>query len=85
MGNQIDYVKGWDCQAVYINETLVLEMDEIHVSDIVPLMMHQSFDRFTIYRASESWLDKIDGNYPTNLREVVEQNGKTIAENWEQE
>jgi hypothetical protein len=84
MGSQIEWVKGWGCQAVYINEQLILELDEIRVGDVIPLMMHQSFEQFTTYRASDKWLEDNDGNFPQNLREVVEQNGKTIAENWEQ-
>lgn len=84
MGCTIDWVKGWEGQALYINEELVLELDEIRVGDIVPLMMHQSFEQFTIYRASNKWLEENDGNFPQNLREVVEENGRTILENWEQ-
>jgi hypothetical protein len=84
MGHSIDLVKCWDGQAIYIDEKLVLELDEISISDVIPLMLHQSFEQFTSYRASGKWLDEIGGGFPENLREVVEENGKTIAENWEQ-
>lgn len=84
MGSQIDWVKCWQGEAIYIDEKLVLELDEIHASDIIPLMLHSSFDRFTTYRASNTWLDEIGGDFPQSLREVVEENGRTVAENWEQ-
>jgi hypothetical protein len=84
MGNSIDLVKARGAEALYINEKLVLELDDIHASDIIPLMLHRSFDSFTTYRASGKWLDEIGGDFPQSLREVVEENGRTIAENWEQ-
>lgn len=84
MGSQIDWVKGWDCQAIYIDEKLVLELYQIRVSDLVPLMLNRSFDRFTVYRVNDTWLDEIGGDFPQSLREVVEENGRTVAENWEQ-
>jgi hypothetical protein len=84
MGSQIDRVKCWQGEAIYIDEKLVLELDEIRASDVIPLMLHRSFDSFTTYRASGKWLDEIGGDFPQSLREVVEENGKTIAENWEQ-
>jgi hypothetical protein len=84
MGSQIDWVKCFQGEAIYIDEKLVLELDEICASDVIPLMLHRSFDSFTTYRASGKWLNEIGGDFPQSLREVVEENGKTIAENWEQ-
>ena len=81
MGHSIDWVKCFQGEA---DEKLVLELDEIHTSDIIPLMLHRSFEQFTVYRASGKWLDAIGGDFPENLREVVEENGKTILQNWEQ-
>jgi hypothetical protein len=84
MGSQIDWVKCFQSEAIYIDEKLVLELDEIRASDIIPLMLHRSFDRFTTYRASGKWLDEIGGDFPQSLWDVVEENGKTVPENWEQ-
>lgn len=84
MGHSLAWVKCWHGEAIYVDEKLVLELYEIRASDVIPLMLHKSFDQFTTYRASGSWLDEIGGDFPENLREVVEENGKTILENWEQ-
>ncbi len=85
MGHNISWVKTWDGQAIYIDEKLVLESEEIYVADVVPLMLHQSFDGFNIYRANNQWLDEIGGDFPIDLRSVVLEDGRTIAEHWETE
>jgi len=83
MGAQIEWVRCWQGEALYIDEKLVLESDLIRARDVIPLMMHRSFDRFTEYRVSSVWLDEIGGDFPENLRDIVLEDGRTIAEMWE--
>ena len=82
MGHCISWVKGWGGQAIYIDEKLVLELDEIKTGDVIPLILHQSFEGYYSYRANNQWLEKINGDFPNNLRDVVLEDGRTIAEYW---
>lgn len=84
MGNSITFVKAWRGEAIYINNKLALESEEITARDVIPLMMHLSFDGFDCYRAKDTWLDEVGGDFPENLAEVVEEGGLSLAEYWEQ-
>lgn len=83
MGSQIALVKADNWQGLYVNETLVCEYHEILIQDVMLHVLHKSVDTFQVFEANWGWVDE-RGDLPENLREVVLENGRTIAENWEQ-
>lgn len=84
MGIQIALVKADDWEGLYVSEKLVCEDHAIEVEEVMAQVLYNHVDRFDIYHASETWMAMV-GSFAPSLRDVVLEDGRTIAEHWKTE
>lgn len=84
MGTQIALVRADNWQGLYVNERLVDEDHSISTNSFMSHVLHKHVDGWDMFDASNQALD-ITGRFPTDLRDVVLDTGKTVGELWEDE
>lgn len=84
MGVQVALVKADDWEGLYVNERLVCEDHEISVEEVMSYVLYQHVDRFQIFEADQEWVGE-NGTFSLDLRDVVLEDGKTVAEHWQSE
>jgi len=84
MGIQIALVTtdGW--QGLYVSEKLVWETHSISIRTIMDHVIYNHVDRFDEYKASDTWMAMV-GSFTPSLRDVVLEDGRTLADRWESE
>lgn len=84
MGIQIALVRCDNWQGLYVSEKLVWEDHSIGIPIVMAHVLHEHVDHFEQYNASDTWLGMV-GSFTPSLRDVVLEDGRTIAEHWKTE
>ena len=70
MANQITHVISFTWEALYVNEKLLCEGEVAYMENVMPILLHQVFDRYETVYANEEWAEQLE-EAPLSLDAVV--------------
>lgn len=70
MANQITHVISFTWEALYVNEKLIWEGEVAYMENVMPILLHQVFDRYETVYANEEWAEQLE-EAPLSLDAVV--------------
>lgn len=70
MANQITHVISFTWEALYVNEKLLWEGEVAYMENVMPILLHQVFDRYETVYANEEWAEQLE-EAPLSLDAVV--------------
>ncbi len=70
MANQITHVISFTWEALYVNEKLIWEGEVAYMENVMPILLHQVFDRYETVCANEEWAEQLE-RVPLSLDAVV--------------
>lgn len=70
MANQITHVISFTWEALYVNEKLLWEGEVAYMENVMPILLHQVFDRYETVYANEEWAEQLE-RAPLSLDAVV--------------